>query len=98
MMRTTKEFMPNKNDRLQENVPGPYYVDSSCIDCDLCRNTAPQFFQRNDEIGLSIVHRQPKTLEELEQAEDARLGCPTESIGNDGITAPSDGALSLRRE
>ena len=76
--------MPNKNDRLPDNVPGPYYVDASCIDCDQCRATAPDFFRRNDEIGFSIVHRQPVTAEEVKQAEEARLGCPTESIGRDG--------------
>ena len=28
---------------------GRYYVDSQCIDCDLCRETAPANFIRNDE-------------------------------------------------
>jgi len=76
--------MANLNDRLPQNVPGRYYVDSSCIDCDLCRSTAPDFFKRDDEIGSSIVYRQPVTQEEVDLAEDARTGCPTESIGNDG--------------
>lgn len=74
-------------DRLPQNVIGRYYVDSSCIDCDLCRTTAPAFFTRDDEIGFSIVHRQPVTPEELALAEEAREGCPTESIGNDGDSA-----------
>jgi len=76
--------MPNKNERLPENVPGLYYVDATCIDCDLCRETAPDFFRRHDEIGHSVVHRQPVTPEEIKQAEEARQGCPTESIGKDG--------------
>ncbi len=76
--------MANKTDRLPENVPGSYYVDSSCIDCDMCRTTAPDFFRRNDDIGFSVAYRQPVTPEEFKQAEEARLGCPTESIGNDG--------------
>lgn len=71
-------------DRLPQNIVGRYYVDSSCIDCDLCRTTAPAFFTRDDEIGFSIVYRQPVTPEELALAEEAREGCPTESIGNDG--------------
>jgi ferredoxin len=75
--------MASTTDRLTQNVPGRYYVDSSCIDCDLCRNTAPEFFRRDDEIGLSIVHRQPVTPEEIALAEEAREGCPSESIGND---------------
>ncbi|HRE83556.1 MAG TPA: ferredoxin [Opitutaceae bacterium] len=71
-------------ERLPQNILGRYYVDSSCIDCDLCRSNAPQFFTRDDEIGLSIAYRQPVTPDELALAEEAREGCPTESIGNDG--------------
>lgn len=76
--------MASTIERLSQNALGRYYVDSSCIDCDLCRNTAPEFFKRDDEIGFSVVHRQPVTAEELALAEEAREGCPSESIGNDG--------------
>jgi ferredoxin len=77
--------MPNLNDRLPQNLAGPYYVDLTCVDCDLCRNTAPDFFKRDDEAGHSFVYRQPATPEERLIAEEARVGCPTESIGNDGM-------------
>lgn len=76
--------MAEINERLRENVEGSYYVDSTCIDCDQCRASAPDLFQRNEETGFSVVFRQPVTPEEIKQAEEARLGCPTESIGNDG--------------
>ena len=76
--------MANANDKLSENVIGSYYVDSSCIDCDMCRTTAPKMFRRDDQSGFSVVYRQPTTPEEFEEAKEARLGCPTESIGNDG--------------
>jgi ferredoxin len=76
--------MADKNLRLIQNIPGPFYVDETCIDCDLCRTTTPAFFRRNDEIGLSTVYRQPVTSEEVALAEEARDSCPTESIGNDG--------------
>jgi ferredoxin len=76
--------MADKNEKLRENAGGRYYVDSTCIDCDQCRASAPDFFQRNDETGFSVVFRQPVTPDEIKQAEEARLGCPTESIGNDG--------------
>lgn len=83
--------MAEKINRLPENIAGPYYIDSSCIDCDMCRGNAPEFFRRNDEIGMSVVYRQPVTPEEFALAEDAKQGCPTESIGNDGLlmVAPS---------
>ena len=28
---------------LPENVPGEFFVDSTCIDCDTCRQLAPPF-------------------------------------------------------
>jgi ferredoxin len=81
-----EETMADKSNRLSENIAGTYYIDSSCIDCDMCRSTAPDFFRRNEEIGMSVVYRQPVTPAEFALAEEARRGCPTESIGNDGIT------------
>lgn len=76
--------MADKNDKLPRNAVGAFYVDSSCVDCDLCRNTAPAFFKRDDETGFSFVYRQPVSAEERALAEEAKQGCPTESIGNDG--------------
>jgi ferredoxin len=79
-----RKVMAELSSRLEKNAEGAYYVDSSCVDCDLCRNTAPDFFRR-DESGSSIVYRQPVRPEEIELAEEAREGCPTESIGKDGV-------------
>jgi ferredoxin len=81
--------MPNLLDRLARNQPGPFYVDSSCIDCDICRSHAPAFFSRDDETGLSFVHRQPVTPTEIAEADEALSSCPSESIGRDGVTAVS---------
>ena len=39
--------------KYSENVPGKFYVDDQCIDCDLCRETAPANFTRSDE-GLFL--------------------------------------------
>ncbi len=77
--------MPEKTERLLQNVAGAYYVDSSCIDCDMCRSTAPNVFKRDEDIGMSVAFHQPVTVEEIAIAEEARTGCPTESIGNDGL-------------
>src|SRR5437762_752466 len=84
------KYMPDYKNKLPQNVAGPYYVDSSCIDCDLCRNTAPAFFRRDDEIGFTVVYRQPITPEDHVLAEQAREGCPTESIGNDGLASATE--------
>lgn len=76
--------MADRTDKNPLNVPGSYYNDLSCIDCDLCREIAPQFFTRDDDEGLSYVWKQPVTPEEIAAAEEARQGCPTETIGDDG--------------
>jgi ferredoxin len=78
--------MAEKNDRLIQNAPGAYYVDSTCIDCDMCRTTAPDIFKRDEDIGMSVAYHQPTTPAEWAQAEEGRKGCPTESIGNDGLS------------
>jgi ferredoxin len=70
--------------RLSVNAPGKFYVDSSCIDCDLCRQRAPDTFARDDEIALSYAYRQPETPAELAAALVAAEDCPTSSIGSDG--------------
>jgi ferredoxin len=75
--------MADKNLKNQENVVGRYYADTSCIDCDMCRNIAPNTFKRSDS-GYSYVYRQPQTPEEIAEAEEALTSCPTETIGNDG--------------
>jgi len=76
--------MANPQDKVPENVPGPYYNDHTCIDCGLCPEIAPMIFKRQDDAGYSYVHRQPATPREIALAEEARDSCPTESIGNDG--------------
>ena len=76
--------MADKENRNESNVTGRYYVDDTCIDCDMCRESAQRFFRRDDDLGQSTVYRQPVTTDEIAIAEAARLECPTESIGNDG--------------
>jgi glyoxylase-like metal-dependent hydrolase (beta-lactamase superfamily II)/ferredoxin len=67
--------------RLRENTPGDYFVDSSCIDCDTCRQIAPDTYARSDAAGQSVVVRQPVTVEERRRAAMALVACPTASIG-----------------
>ena len=76
--------MADKANQLPENVPGRFYVDDQCIDCDACRETAPGFFRRNDDKGYSYVYRQPATEKDVALCEEALQGCPVEAIGKDG--------------
>ncbi len=65
--------------RLPENVPGDFFVDSTCIDCDACRQIAPETFQ--DQGDASIVYHQPETEDATKRALMALVTCPTASIG-----------------
>ena len=73
----------DKNDRWPTNVAGRFYVDRQCIDCDLCRTTAPANFARSNE-RHSFVSMQPRTPAEVEQCRQALAECPVEAIGEDG--------------
>jgi len=76
--------LADPTDRVPENDPGTHYVDTQCIDCDVCRDTAPDNFTRADANGYSFVYKQPESQEELALCEEALLACPVEAIGNDG--------------
>ncbi len=76
--------MADKANKSPINAPGKYYVDNQCIDCDLCRETAPNNFKRNEEGGFSYVFKQPENEEEVKQCEEAIANCPVEAIGRDG--------------
>lgn len=65
-----------------DNVTGKYYVDNQCIDCDLCRETAPENFTRSDDGGYSYVFKQPSSPEEEALCKEAQEGCPVEAIGD----------------
>jgi glyoxylase-like metal-dependent hydrolase (beta-lactamase superfamily II)/ferredoxin len=65
--------------RLPQNVEGDFYVDDSCIDCDACRQIAPETFR--DHGGQSSVGRQPAAPWETRRALMALVACPTASIG-----------------
>ncbi len=82
-----KRIMADAANKYPENVPGKFYVDDQCIDCDLCRETAPGNFKRNDDGGHSYVYKQPETPEEETLCKEAMEGCPVEAIGNDGDAA-----------
>lgn len=70
---------------MADNTPGKFYVDRQCIDCDVCRDTAPANFTRCDENGYSFVKKQPETDGEFQLCEEAMNACPVEAIGDDGV-------------
>ncbi len=62
-----------------ENAAGPFFVDSTCIDCGTCYTLVPEIFR--DAGGHSLVHRQPVHAPGRRRASMAVLACPTASIG-----------------
>src|SRR5262249_20576794 len=49
----------NRSRRVPEDVPGDFFVDTTCIDCDTCRQLAPAVFAEADD--HACVCRQPET-------------------------------------
>jgi len=76
--------MADKNDKYDDNIKGPYYVDRSCIACDACVITAPDHFGMDEDDGHAFVIKQPDNDVDKELVVEAMDGCPVESIGNDG--------------
>lgn len=71
--------MANSKKRVAENVAGDFFVDSTCINCDACRQIAPAVFGEAAE--TSFVKAQPVSRSERRDALRALLACPTGSIG-----------------
>jgi glyoxylase-like metal-dependent hydrolase (beta-lactamase superfamily II)/ferredoxin len=71
--------MADRSRAVPENVEGPFFVDSTCIDCDTCRQLAPATFGDTGE--FSFVEAQPRDRAETRAALHALIACPTGSIG-----------------
>jgi ferredoxin len=84
--------------KYSDNIAGKFYVDDQCIDCDLCRETAPENFTRNEDGGYSYVFKQPTTPEEEALCKEAQEGCPVEAIGQDGSTEAAAAAPQAQQQ
>lgn len=82
--------MANRANAYRENVPGAWFVDDRCIDCDVCRQLATSLFAAADD--HSYVARQPASPAEQRDALRALLSCPTGAIG----TADISGLAAVR--
>src|SRR5438477_4360293 len=71
--------MANPKRAYAENAAGDFFVDDTCIDCDLCRQIAPSVFKEEDD--HSLVYQQPRDGAETHRAAMALVACPTGSIG-----------------
>jgi glyoxylase-like metal-dependent hydrolase (beta-lactamase superfamily II)/ferredoxin len=62
------------------NVDGDFFVDTTCIDCPVCRQVEPKIF--GDADGQAVVVAQPKSDAERLRAAIALVSCPAGSIGS----------------
>lgn len=89
--------MADATKAVPENVAGEFFVDSTCIDCDTCRQIAPQVYGAVRD--YSFVRAQPRCNGERRAALHALLACPTGSIGtrgsNDAKTLADDFPLLI---
>jgi ferredoxin len=81
--------MASKESRLTENIPGTWYVDSSCLPCLRCLDeagpdTSTPLLSLSEDENFVFFAKQPISDSEIAAAELAQSVCPTEAIGNDG--------------
>lgn len=81
--------MASADKKQAANVPGRFFVDKECIDCDVCRLESPDFFTRHDD-GYSFVYKQPTSPEEIKKVQDTIYSCPVEAIGDLGEEAQGE--------
>src|SRR5260221_71418 len=74
--------MAQRQLRVSQNAPGELFVDSSCIECDTCRDLAPDVYGSTPS-GQSFVPRQPQDDGAWRRALEGVVSCPTASIGGD---------------
>src|SRR5262252_5453006 len=82
--------MAQRTKAYPDNVPGSFFVDRDCIDCETCYSMVPSVFQ--DAGNHSRVHRQPGSDAERREAQRALVACPTASIGTDDKTGMAEAA------
>jgi ferredoxin len=76
--------MADLANRIGRNAPGRYYVDSGCVNCDLCRWYAPDNFKVSEDEGYAFVFKQPENAQEERLCWELMESCPVEGIGDDG--------------
>lgn len=87
--------MARSSRRLAANVPGPFFVDSSCIDCGTCWQWDPDHFAPGGE--RARVACQPVGEAQERRALLAQQACPVAAIGSP-IELSRRHAAALARE
>ncbi|HTK87262.1 MAG TPA: ferredoxin, partial [Nitrospiraceae bacterium] len=69
--------MANIKKKLPSNIDGNFFVDSTCINCDACRQLAPETFREQQD--FSSVYHQPAGDLDSRHAYQAMIACPVGS-------------------
>ena len=85
--------MAQRSKSHSDNVPGSFFVDSTCIDCGTCYEYLPSVFRAAD--GHSRVCHQPEGPSDQFLALKALLSCPTGSIGSDATAGLKEAQNSV---
>ena len=85
--------MARLDQRHGANAPGPWFVDTRCIDCGTCRELIPELFGEAGE--QAVVVRQPHDDGGERRAWLAAEACPTRSIGRMPRTSRPPGCYPL---
>jgi ferredoxin len=76
--------MADKSNKQPENVPGKWYVDTTCVPCNSCMDEAGNLLKYSEDQSHVFFFKQPASPDEEQAAQKAAEICPTGSIGNDG--------------
>ena len=80
--------MADRRKQVSENTPGEFFVDTTCIDCDTCRQLATDVFGETGR--YSYVRSQPENASQRRHALQALVACPTGSIGYEGAVSAKE--------
>src|SRR5206468_10445341 len=87
--------MAQRAHALAGSAAGPFFVDSSCIDCGTCYTLVPEVFR--DAGGHSLVDLQPTGALERRRASMAVVACPTASIRTEDKSDIAEAAAAAPR-
>jgi len=75
--------MADPNRRHPRNVPGPWYVDTTCISCDTCTDVLPEAFGRDHERKAYVRAWLGSDPESARLFRFALESCPVEAVGDE---------------
>ena len=81
--------MARPADRHPANVPGPWFVDGSCVSCDACTDVSPEIFGRDGDRKAYVREHRPAETDLFRAALES---CPVEAVGDEDDPSTLAGA------